>query len=284
MLRIDYTYLRSKIDYGAIVYDSAQDSLTKILNPVQNQALRICIGAFRTSPIISIQAESNTISLKDRCIQLLLQYYSKLSTKFTHPTYYRTFHPPLLTLYSSKLLPLGPKCQQYLEELGLQLPTFMDQTANINPPWTINEQSKPLEVFSFIRKMKKKLQEKISLSWNNVSPFQNKLRIIKDNPLENWNSSYRNNHREEVVMTRLRIGHTKETHLPLILQKTPYICSTCGDIYSVAHIFIFCSKFSNYRPTQFVNQPNLKEILKNDKDAVDLVLTFLKNIGLYNNI
>ena len=42
--------VRSKLDYGSVVYGSAQESYLRILDPIQNHALLLCLGAFRTSP------------------------------------------------------------------------------------------------------------------------------------------------------------------------------------------------------------------------------------------
>ncbi|GFY09324.1 reverse transcriptase domain-containing protein [Trichonephila clavipes] len=49
--------IRSKLDYGSVVYSSACKSLLKILDPV-HQAPRLCLGAFRTSPVESLYAEA----------------------------------------------------------------------------------------------------------------------------------------------------------------------------------------------------------------------------------
>ncbi|GFQ98277.1 uncharacterized protein TNCT_261311 [Trichonephila clavata] len=45
--------IRSKLDYGSVIYSSACKSLLKILDPVHHQGLRLCLGAFRTSPRLS---------------------------------------------------------------------------------------------------------------------------------------------------------------------------------------------------------------------------------------
>ncbi|GFQ87654.1 reverse transcriptase domain-containing protein [Trichonephila clavata] len=50
--------IRSKLDYGSVVYSSACKSLLKILDPVHHQGLRLCLGAFRTSPVESLYAEA----------------------------------------------------------------------------------------------------------------------------------------------------------------------------------------------------------------------------------
>ena len=55
LLTLYRTLIRSKLDYGAIVYGSARKSYLKILEPVANQTLRVCLGAYRTSPVCSLQ-------------------------------------------------------------------------------------------------------------------------------------------------------------------------------------------------------------------------------------
>jgi len=55
LLTLYRTLVRSKLDYGAIVYGSTCKSYLKILEPLPNQALRICLGAYRTSPVSSLQ-------------------------------------------------------------------------------------------------------------------------------------------------------------------------------------------------------------------------------------
>ena len=51
-------YIRSKIDYGAIVYGGASPSNLKKLDSVQNACLRIILGARKSSPELSLQAET----------------------------------------------------------------------------------------------------------------------------------------------------------------------------------------------------------------------------------
>ena len=66
--------IRSKLDYGAVVYGSARKSYLRILEPVQNQALRLCLGAFRTSPATSLHIEANEMPLDLRRRKLASQY------------------------------------------------------------------------------------------------------------------------------------------------------------------------------------------------------------------
>lgn len=56
----------SPLDYGGVVFGSARPSTLKILDLVHHLGIRLSIGAFRTSPILSLYAESNELSLEER--------------------------------------------------------------------------------------------------------------------------------------------------------------------------------------------------------------------------
>ena len=55
MLRIYTAYIKPKIEYGVEAYGSACASMLKKLDPLQNASLRIATGAYRTSPVDSIE-------------------------------------------------------------------------------------------------------------------------------------------------------------------------------------------------------------------------------------
>ena len=63
LLKLYRALIRSKLDYGCIVYGSARKSYLQLLDPIKNQALRICLGAFRTSPMKSLEVEANELPL-----------------------------------------------------------------------------------------------------------------------------------------------------------------------------------------------------------------------------
>ena len=58
MLRLYRSLIRSKLDYGCIVYGSARKSYLRMLDPIHNQGLRLCLGAFRTSPVESLYVDA----------------------------------------------------------------------------------------------------------------------------------------------------------------------------------------------------------------------------------
>jgi len=84
-LHLYRSLIRSKLDYGTIIYGSARKSYLRILDPVQNQALRLCLGAFRTSPVSSFHVEANEMPLDIRRRLLASQYCLKVSSDVTNP-------------------------------------------------------------------------------------------------------------------------------------------------------------------------------------------------------
>ena len=77
LLNLYRSLVRSKLDYGSIVYGSARKSYLKCLDTIYHQGLRLALGAFRTSPVESLYAESNEPSLYTRREKLSLQYTTK---------------------------------------------------------------------------------------------------------------------------------------------------------------------------------------------------------------
>ena len=70
--------IRSSLDYGCFVYGSASKSILARLDVLQARALRLCCGAFRTSPVTALLIEMGEMPLWLRRIKLGLQYWVKL--------------------------------------------------------------------------------------------------------------------------------------------------------------------------------------------------------------
>ena len=59
-----YVYLlRSRMEYGSIVFGSASKSVLSELDIIQAKALGICLGAVRTSPVCALQVEAGEMPL-----------------------------------------------------------------------------------------------------------------------------------------------------------------------------------------------------------------------------
>ncbi|KAI5753366.1 hypothetical protein M8J77_026236 [Diaphorina citri] len=118
------------------------------------------------------------------------------------------------------------------------------------------------------------IQKHWQISWDNV--INNKLKRVK--PLiENWETSNRNSRYEEIVITRLRIGHTRLTHDHLFKRDPRPTCG-CGDTLTVDHIFN-C-------PTHLQSRSSLPSppALDNNPANIDSTLMYMKAIGIYTKI
>ncbi|XP_045130249.1 uncharacterized protein LOC123515571 [Portunus trituberculatus] len=80
------TTIRAKMQYASCFYGSAAYSNLLKLDPIQNAALRISMGAMSSSPVVSLQAESGIPPLSThRRMTLCQQYYRILGLPASHP-------------------------------------------------------------------------------------------------------------------------------------------------------------------------------------------------------
>ena len=59
LFKLYRSLVRSKLDYGCIIYGSARKSYIQMLDPIHNQRLRLALGAFRTSLVVSLYVEAD---------------------------------------------------------------------------------------------------------------------------------------------------------------------------------------------------------------------------------
>ena len=101
LLKLYRSLVGSKLDYGCIVYGSASKTVLAKLDPVHNQGLRLCLGAFRSSPVESLYVEAHELPLKKSQRKLALQYTLKLKANPGNPAY-DVFNPKYQILYADK--------------------------------------------------------------------------------------------------------------------------------------------------------------------------------------
>lgn len=260
ILRIYYSHIRSILDYGSIVYASASESNLKKLDPLQNQALRIATGAFRTSPIASILVESNNKPLALRRNTSLLIYFGQMLTQPDHINSYRicsSMHPKSL----------GYTASQFLTNLELSI-----EQLRTEPDQRIQRQ--------LIRDAVKVYWQKI---WNE-DPHPYLIRTIKPK-LEEWHTSYNASRQKEITLTRIRIGHTRLTHSHYILRSEPPECDTCHTRLTITHALNNCSKYTPCRVAIFGSCPyQVYETLGDNTSALDLLFRFLRDTELLSTI
>ena len=104
LLHLYRTIVRSKLDYGSIVYGSVRESYLKTAT-IHHQGIRLALGAFWTTPADSLLVEANEPSLNDRREKLPSQFALKLKSNRSNPTYNTVFRPKYFTIFQNK-----PKC------------------------------------------------------------------------------------------------------------------------------------------------------------------------------
>ena len=95
-----------------------------VLDPIANQGLRLCSGAFRTLPIKSLQVETGEPSLQTRRLRLSLQYYIKMKANPENPAYSCVVIPEFKRLFRSKprtIPTLGIRLQPHLEDIEVDV-------------------------------------------------------------------------------------------------------------------------------------------------------------------
>ena len=417
LLQLYRSLIRTKLDYGYIVYGSARKSYLMMLDTVHHHGLRLALGAFRTSPVESLFVEAEEPSLYLRREKLALQYAIRLAAYPSNPTFKVTFAPHI----SQDLIDLYDNKPNAIRSFGLRIAPLLT-SANINkeqiethsvseiPSWCIRKPIIDLSLHSekksesnphllkqnfhelqsyysdhehiytdftaeakaidlaldfvntctytdkfFIfsdslsvlqalnhtssknsqiqhlllkhheisssktviycwipsnigiygnEKVDKNAKESLNLDqtdfkipFNNFKPFINKY--IFNKWQSSWNETCFNklkeiepvvNHhrtvpklsrREEIILARLRIGHTRLTHSYLLKREEQPYCIGCVTPFTVRHFLLDCADFDRERRSLFqVN--NLKDLFKDV--SVENILSFLKNVNLFNKI
>ena len=121
------------------------------------------LGAFRTSPVESLYAESNKPSLYIRREKLSLQYTTKLAANPKNPAHNCIFNPKYERFYDntpSAIRLLGLRIQPLLEQANISIKNVQPFSLPSKEPWTQNppkvildlHKNKKSEVYSHIFK------------------------------------------------------------------------------------------------------------------------------------
>ena len=125
------------------------------------------------------------------------------------------------------------------------------------------------------RTIDKFLLTKWQQQWSNN--IYNKLFQIQPT-LEEWRPASRKSRREQVVISRLGIGHTRLTHSFILKQEPQPQCLACQTTCTVKHILIECRAFAVIRK-RFFHVNSLTDLSRNVK--IDDILSFLRETELY---
>ena len=85
--------------------------------------------------------------------------------------------------------------------------------------------------------------------------------------------------REQVVIHRIRIGHTRLTHsFRMEGRRDAPLCEFCNGEFTVKHFMLNCRRYSTIR-ARFYTVGSMKELF--DKISLRKIITFLKESGLF---
>ncbi|KAI5753900.1 hypothetical protein M8J77_004220 [Diaphorina citri] len=129
--------------------------------------------------------------------------------------------------------------------------------------------------------IKKKLLSEWHLHWKN-NVINNKLRRIKEDTLL-WKSSFDKDRRKEIVICRLRIGHSHLTHNFLLKREDPPLCEWCNVQLSIQHILLECRKFRASR-NKWHLKDDISALLGDDHDEIYKCIMYLKEAKLFHKI
>ena len=87
--------------------------------------------------------------------------------------------------------------------------------------------------------------------------------------------------RDELVLHRVRVGHTHLTHCYLLKGEDQPECIPCQSPLTVEHILLHCIDFLLIR-LKYFNVTTLNELF--NTVASDTIVNFLQEIGLYSKI
>ena len=148
------TIVRSKLDYGCIVYGTASHTNLRQLDSIHNAGLRLALGAFCTSAVSSMYTEANEAPLEERQLKLSMNYYLKTRACTDNPAHsaLHEFDPTTRDLYLSKpngksgmtrppTQPIGLKVEEALTSAEidaemvcpLKIPSFPPGTHEYDP-------------------------------------------------------------------------------------------------------------------------------------------------------
>ena len=154
--------------------------------------------------------------------------------------------------------------------LSLMISNFKIITLTLNPT-SVNTLTTNVNLFG-------KINNKCQSIWEKQT--QNKLHEIKPN----FNSKcafFNCSRKEQMKITRCRIGHTRITHSYILKNEQAPFCIPCNEPFTVKHFLITCAEF-NHIHTKYFNIKTVKDLF-NDIPT-NKIINFLKEIGLFNKL
>ena len=146
------------------MYGSSRKSYLHMLDPIHNQGLRLCLGAFRTSPVESLYVDAHEPSLGARRAKLSLQYATKIKSLPNHPAHNAVFDNTSMKLFDARpsaVPTFGLRIKQFLTASNIDFSDILETPSYfILPPWCI----KPPKVMLDLVRLKKR-SNRCNFTW-----------------------------------------------------------------------------------------------------------------------
>ncbi|GFT52036.1 putative RNA-directed DNA polymerase from transposon X-element [Trichonephila clavipes] len=140
LLRVYQSLILSCLDYGCVVYGFTRAFVIKRLDTVHHSALRICSGAFRTSPVTSLYEVCHQPPLELRRRHLGVNYFIRAMPVPSHPLKPFALAIGLNRLYearSFKIKPFSERAKAVLNDAHLNNINIQENNILAFPPWDI---------------------------------------------------------------------------------------------------------------------------------------------------
>ena len=108
---------------------SARKSYLHMLDPIHNQGLRLCVGAFRTSPVESLYVDADEPSLGARRAKPSLQCATKIKLLPNHPAHNAVFDNKYMKLFDARpcaIPTFGFRIKQFLTASNIDFSDILE--------------------------------------------------------------------------------------------------------------------------------------------------------------
>lgn len=143
---------------------------------------------------------------------------------------------------------------------------------------TAELQDEPIHTDDLISLTTQNITKQWKEEWTNT--INNKLRAIK-NTTNSWIPDLKR--KDQIIINRLRIGHTRITDTYRLQRTAPPQCERCNTTLTVEHLIIVCTKYQNIRNTLDI-PPTLHEALKDNIQTINKIIKYVTKTNLTNKI
>ena len=192
LLRIYRATTRSQLDYGSQIYASAPDHVLKRLDAIHNLGIRLCTGAFKSSPITSLMADAGERHLSSRRNQLCLQMFIRMQRIPESLSASTVFASTLSNRYIDNVhsRPFGLYCEIIMRDLNLNQSNTLPYSPPSEPPWKI-----PAGIVCEHRLQKRKrdyppIMARQLITEHHISCHRNSIHIYTDGSKSGENAGY----------------------------------------------------------------------------------------------